>query len=78
MQIVFAVLLGALALWAIAGAIRGYRASGTGAAGLGLIAVAAVVQIVNILGTYSLALSIGTTVLILAGFALSRRAIPAP
>lgn len=67
---IFAVLLGALALYAVYAAVR--AGSGRPRMGWGVIALAAAVQVLNLVTTYSLVLAIVTTVGLLLGIWLIR------
>lgn len=67
---IFAVLLGALALYAVYAAVR--AGSGRVRAGWGVIALAAALQVVNLITAYSLVLAIVTTVGLLLGMWLIR------
>jgi hypothetical protein len=82
MALVFSVLLGLVALWALWSAIQSFRASPAAGAGYLILAVSAGVQILNINGrlggTYSLPASIVTTLGIVAGYLLARRRPPRP
>lgn len=80
METIFAVVLGLVAAWGLWGAVRSARSSGRVAAGYGLVAAAAIIQIINILGPYSILLSVLTTLGLIGGVLLARRppARPAP
>lgn len=73
MELVFSILLGLVALWALYSAVKGPRAA---AIGYVIVALAAIGQIININGEYSLVLSIVTTLALLIGIALARRPRP--
>jgi hypothetical protein len=70
---IFAVLLGALALYAIYAAVR---ASGRPRIGWGVIALAAAAQVLNLVTDYSFILAILTTAALVVGIWLIRS--PAP
>jgi hypothetical protein len=76
MELIFSVLLGLAAVWALVKAAQSARTSGLMAGGFALIAVSAVIQILNLNGylgsAYSVMLSIITTVGLLGGIALTR------
>lgn len=76
MEMIFAVLLGAGAVWCLWSAFRSYRSSGREAAGYVVAGVSAIVQVFNILGrlgsSYSIVISIITTIGLLGGFAMTR------
>jgi hypothetical protein len=76
MELIFSVLLGVIALWALWKASQYLRTAGVVAGGFVLIAVSAVIQILNLTGSvgmvYSVVLSVLTTVGLVGGFALTR------
>ena len=84
MNLVYSALLGVVALWALWRASQTLRASGVASAAYGVMVVAAVLQILNLMGilrgTYSVPLSIVTTVVLLVGYAITRRrpSVPEP
>ena len=73
MELVFSILLGLVAIW---GLYSGVVSRGRGRIGFFVLAIAAVVQIVNINGEYSMILSIITTIALLIGIAFARSPVP--
>lgn len=73
MELFFSILLGLVALWALYSAFQGPR---SGAIGYVIVALAAIGQIININGQYSLIFSIVTTLALIIGIALARRPRP--
>jgi hypothetical protein len=73
---IFALLLGALALYAVYAAVR--AGSGRPRAGWAVIALAAVVQVLNLVTAYSFVLAILTTVGLLLGLWLIRSPAQTP
>ncbi|HEY0672727.1 MAG TPA: hypothetical protein VGD27_10690 [Longimicrobiales bacterium] len=70
MELFFSILLGLVALWALYSALKGARAA---AIGYVIVALAAIGQIININGQYSLIFSIVTTLALIIGIVLARR-----
>lgn len=73
MELFFSILLGLVALWALYSALKGPRSA---AIGYVIVALAAIGQIININGEYSLIFSIVTTLALIIGIALARRPRP--
>ena len=73
MELVFTILLGLVALW---GLYSAFVSHGRGRIGFIILAIAAIVQIINVNGEYSMILSIVTTIALLVGIAFARSPVP--